>query len=59
MLQNLLAERFHMVVHHETKEYDGLRFAGREGRTEDEKIVRGGLSGGGTARVAAAVIRWP
>lgn len=23
MLQNLLAARFHMVVHHETKEYDG------------------------------------
>jgi len=33
MLQNLLAERFHMVVHHETREYDGY----------DLLVARGGL----------------
>ena len=33
MLQNLLAERFHMVVHHETRDYDGY----------DLLVARGGL----------------
>jgi uncharacterized protein (TIGR03435 family) len=33
MLRNLLAERFHMVVHHETREYDGY----------DLLVARGGL----------------
>jgi uncharacterized protein (TIGR03435 family) len=44
MLQNLLAERFHMVVHHVTKEYDGY----------DLLVAKGGLkmktsSGGDSA----------
>jgi uncharacterized protein (TIGR03435 family) len=33
MLRNLLAERFHMVVHHETREYDGY----------DLLVAKGGL----------------